>query len=120
VLDPQKVKYRLFEPSKQDAPPRLDQMAVGNVGWHELLTDDQATAFDYYSRHYGWQKDLTRPVGEDFLRRRDCFGTSCGWSVSTLREACNTSVLVGNNEGEPMYNSQLRDKISSEDFHDGE
>jgi hypothetical protein len=42
VLDPQKVKYLLFEPDKQDAPPRLDQMAVGNVGWHELLTDDPA------------------------------------------------------------------------------
>jgi predicted enzyme related to lactoylglutathione lyase len=63
VLDPQKVKYLLFEPGKQDAPPRLDQMAVGNVGWHELLTDDQATAFDYYSKHYGWQKDLAHDMG---------------------------------------------------------
>ncbi len=36
VMDPQKVKYLLFEPGKHDAPPRLDQMAVGNVGWHEL------------------------------------------------------------------------------------
>jgi predicted enzyme related to lactoylglutathione lyase len=53
VMDPQKVKYLLFEPGKQDAPPRLDQMAVGNVGWHELLTDDAAKAFDYYSKHYG-------------------------------------------------------------------
>jgi hypothetical protein len=26
----------------------------------------------------------------------------------------------GNNEREPMYNSQLRDKVSSEGFHDGE
>ena len=63
VLDPQKVKYLLFEPGKQDAPPRLDQMAVGNVGWHELLTDDQATAFDYYSKHYGWQKDFAHDMG---------------------------------------------------------
>jgi hypothetical protein len=38
-------------------------MAVGNVGWHELLTDDQATAFDYYSKHYGWQKDLAHDMG---------------------------------------------------------
>jgi uncharacterized protein len=51
VLDPQKAKYLLFEPSKQEAPPRLDQMAVGNVGWHELLIDDAIKAFDYYSRH---------------------------------------------------------------------
>jgi predicted enzyme related to lactoylglutathione lyase len=63
VLDPQKVKYVLFEPARQDTPPRLDQMAVGNVGWHELLTDDAAKAFDYYSRHYGWQKDYAHDMG---------------------------------------------------------
>jgi predicted enzyme related to lactoylglutathione lyase len=63
VLDPQKVKYLLFEPGKQEAPPRLGQMAVGNVGWHELLTDDASKAFEYYSRHYGWQKDLAHDMG---------------------------------------------------------
>jgi uncharacterized protein len=63
VLDPQKVKYLLFEPGKQGAPPRLDQMAVGNVGWHELLTDDPAKAFDYYSKHYGWEKDRAHDMG---------------------------------------------------------
>jgi uncharacterized protein len=63
VLDPQKVKYLLFEPGKGDVPPRLGQMAVGNVGWHELLTDDQAKAFDYYSKHYGWQKDTAHDMG---------------------------------------------------------
>jgi predicted enzyme related to lactoylglutathione lyase len=63
VLDPQKVKYLLFEPGIQDASPRLDQVAVGNVGWHELLTDDPAKAFDYYSRHYGWEKDYAHDMG---------------------------------------------------------
>ena len=63
VMDPQKVKYLLFEPGKQDAPPRLDQMAAGNVGWHELLTADAAKAFDYYSKHYGWQKDYAHDMG---------------------------------------------------------
>jgi predicted enzyme related to lactoylglutathione lyase len=63
VLDPQKVKYLLFEPGRKDVPPRLDQMAVGNVGWHELLTDDAVKAFDYYSRHYGWQKDYAHDMG---------------------------------------------------------
>ncbi len=63
VLDPQKVKYLLFEPGRQGAQPRLDQMAVGNVGWHELLTDDPAKAFDYYSRHYGWEKDRAHDMG---------------------------------------------------------
>jgi uncharacterized protein len=63
VHDPQKVKYLLFEPARREAPPRLDQMAVGNVGWHELLTEDAAKAFEYYSKHYGWQKDHAHDMG---------------------------------------------------------
>jgi predicted enzyme related to lactoylglutathione lyase len=63
VTDPQKVMYMLFEPGRQDAPSRLDQRAAGNVGWHELLTDDGATAFDYYAKHYGWQKDYAHDMG---------------------------------------------------------
>lgn len=63
VLDPQNAKHLLFEPGTRDPRPRLDPMAVGNVGWHELLTDDPAKAFDYYSRHYGWQKDFAHDMG---------------------------------------------------------
>lgn len=63
VMDPQKVKYLLFEPGTQAAQPRLAQREAGNVGWHELLTDDAATAFDYYSKHYGWKKDLAHDMG---------------------------------------------------------
>jgi predicted enzyme related to lactoylglutathione lyase len=63
VADPQKVKYMLFEPATREAPSRLDQMAPGNVGWHELLTDDAGKAFDYYSKHYGWQKDYAHDMG---------------------------------------------------------
>ena len=63
VLDPQKVKYLLFEPGSGYAPSRLDQFAVGNVGWHELLTDDAEKAFEYYSKHYGWEKDMSHDMG---------------------------------------------------------
>ena len=64
VLDPQKVKYLLFEPGTQYAPPRLGQNDLGNVGWHELLTPDAVRAFDYYAKHYGWQKDYAHDMGE--------------------------------------------------------
>jgi uncharacterized protein len=66
VLDPQKVKYLLFEPGtgRSDAPPRLEQMEAGNVGWHELLTEDAEKAFAYYSKHYGWEKDYAHDMGQ--------------------------------------------------------
>jgi predicted enzyme related to lactoylglutathione lyase len=64
VLDPQGVKYLLFQPGRQEAPPRLGQIEPGNVGWHELLTTDWERAWDFYSRHYGWQKDYAVDMGE--------------------------------------------------------
>ncbi|MBT9332620.1 VOC family protein [Paracidobacterium acidisoli] len=63
VLDPQKVKHLLFEPGGSYVPPRLGQMDVGNVGWHELLTDDAEKAFAYYAKHYGWEKDYAHDMG---------------------------------------------------------
>lgn len=63
VLDPQQVKYLLFEPASKDVPPRLGQNDAGNVGWHELLTNDAERAFDYYSKHYGWEKDYAHDMG---------------------------------------------------------
>ena len=63
VLDPQDVKYLLFEPASNYIPPRLEQMDVGNVGWHELLTDDAEKALAYYSKHYGWEKDHAHDMG---------------------------------------------------------
>ncbi len=63
VLDPQHAKYLLFEPASTYVPPRLGQMEAGNVGWHELLTDDAEKAFAYYSKHYGWEKDYAHDMG---------------------------------------------------------
>ena len=63
VTDPQRVTYLLFEPSEQTSRSHLGQTAAGNIGWHELLTDDAATAFDYYAKHYGWQKDYAHDMG---------------------------------------------------------
>jgi hypothetical protein len=64
VLDPQKVKYMLFEPiAGQPAPARLGQNEAGNVGWHELLTDNWEKAWEYYSKHYGWEKDFAHDMG---------------------------------------------------------
>ncbi|RXH55020.1 Glyoxalase/Bleomycin resistance protein/dioxygenase domain [Granulicella sibirica] len=64
VSDPQEVKYLLFEPGGAGAPPsRLGQGDAGNVGWHEMLTDDAAKAFEYYSKHYGWEKDFAHDMG---------------------------------------------------------
>jgi uncharacterized protein len=63
VGDPQGVEYMLFQPGTQYAPPRLAQNEVGNVGWHELMTTDWEKAWEFYSSHYGWEKDYAHDMG---------------------------------------------------------
>lgn len=64
VSDPQGVEYMLFQPSREYAPPRLAQNEVGNVGWHELVTTDWEKAWEFYSKHYGWEKDFAMDMKE--------------------------------------------------------
>lgn len=63
VNDPQGVEYLLFQPGTQYAPPRLAPNEVGNVGWHELLTSDWESAWEFYAKHYGWEKDYAHDMG---------------------------------------------------------
>jgi predicted enzyme related to lactoylglutathione lyase len=63
VGDPQGAEYLLFQPNQTYAPPRLGQNDLGNVGWHELSTSDGEKAWEFYSKHYGWEKDFAMPMG---------------------------------------------------------
>ncbi|AFL90208.1 lactoylglutathione lyase family protein [Terriglobus roseus DSM 18391] len=64
VTDPQGAKYLLFQPGPGSAPPRLAQNEVGNVGWNELATTDWQKAWEFYSKHYGWEKDFAIDMKE--------------------------------------------------------
>jgi predicted enzyme related to lactoylglutathione lyase len=81
------VKYLLFEPGKGgEAPPRLGQRDAGNVGWHELLTDDSKKALDYYAKHYGWEKDHEHDMGAMGIYRTFRMGTPIYWGGMMNRQ----------------------------------
>ncbi len=63
VGDPQGAEYLLFQPNQAYAPPRLGLDDPGSVGWHELSTSDWEKAWEFYSKHYGWQKDFAMDMG---------------------------------------------------------
>jgi predicted enzyme related to lactoylglutathione lyase len=63
VADPQGAEYLLFQPNQTQMPPRLGPTEVGSVGWRELATTDWQKAWDFYSSHYGWTKDLAVDMG---------------------------------------------------------
>ncbi|MBP1885374.1 VOC family protein [Sinorhizobium mexicanum] len=63
VTDPHGAVFALFK-GTSEAPAALEQMAPGNVGWHELMAGDLETAFPFYSSLFGWTKDQAMDMGD--------------------------------------------------------
>ena len=62
--DPQGVPFTLFKPlPMENAPPPCPPGALGSVGWRELVTENQASAFDFYADMFGWTKDTAMDMG---------------------------------------------------------
>ncbi len=64
VADPQGAVFSLFKPN----PPEEEvhwpaMMTPGTIGWHELHAADGSTAFDFYGKFLGWQKDEAMDMG---------------------------------------------------------
>lgn len=61
LADPQGAAFALFAPGNPAGPEQ--DPAVGTVSWHELVTLDQAAAFDFYSAVLGWVKRDVMDMG---------------------------------------------------------
>lgn len=67
LADPQGAVFEIIAPPKDHANPehKVHRPGVpGFGGWHELYTDDQEAAFDFYSSVFGWTKDQAVDLGE--------------------------------------------------------
>jgi hypothetical protein len=62
LADPQGALISVFKPVRSDAPLRDDTKA-GEFDWHELVTDDKAAAFAFYSELFGWKKIEEHDMG---------------------------------------------------------
>jgi predicted enzyme related to lactoylglutathione lyase len=66
VADPHGAGFCLFKGSTNEgesSPSAPDAMAPGQVGWHELMAGELATAWDFYSTLFGWTKDEAIDMG---------------------------------------------------------
>jgi uncharacterized protein len=54
VADPQGASFNLFKPSQ--AGQRNVSNEPGQIGWHELHTNDSPNAFAFYNAMFGWLK----------------------------------------------------------------
>jgi predicted enzyme related to lactoylglutathione lyase len=65
VSDPQGAVFMLFSESGGHARPPITLATKGNVGWHELHAVDGPSAFDFYSKVFGWDRGETIDMGEN-------------------------------------------------------
>jgi len=61
IADPQGASISLLKPT--DAMALHDMKKPGEVCWGELLTTDQASAFGFYSKLFGWTKSRDFDMG---------------------------------------------------------
>jgi predicted enzyme related to lactoylglutathione lyase len=61
VADRQGATFLLFKALKADE--RGSSIAPGNIGWHELHTNNYPDAFEFYSEMFGWQKGTSVDMG---------------------------------------------------------
>jgi predicted enzyme related to lactoylglutathione lyase len=61
--DPQGAVFSVYTPPEDsplsDAPPKR-----GEFSWHELATTDRKSAFDFYSKLFGWKETESTDMGE--------------------------------------------------------
>ena len=79
VEDPQGAAFLLFKGSLDAPPPRPAVGTPGTIGWNELSANDEASAWSFYSRLFGWTVDSTMDMGPQgiyriFKNKGDRFG----------------------------------------------
>ena len=70
LQDPQGA---MFAVSARIERARWKEPQIGDFSWHELLTSNYQTAFDFYSKLFGWEKMLAMELGPQGIYQ--IFGT---------------------------------------------
>jgi uncharacterized protein len=63
VADPTGAVFNIMQPLSTAQRNTAKEGAVGTVGWNELHAGDLNTAWDFYSKMFGWTKGATMDMG---------------------------------------------------------
>lgn len=68
VSDPQGAVLGLMQPAPMEGAPEttpaFDQQTAGHGNWHELMTTDARSAFQFYADLFGWTESQTLEGGD--------------------------------------------------------
>lgn len=82
VADPQGIMFYIMKGVSDGSSTAFaaDHPMPGHCAWNELATTDQAAAFAFYTRQFGWQKDGDMDMGPmgkyEFLRHGSVIGAT--------------------------------------------
>ncbi len=63
LQDPAGAVFAAYRP-EGEAPGHDGEPRIGEVSWHELMTDNYEGAFDFYSDLFGWEKGEPMDMGD--------------------------------------------------------
>lgn len=64
LLDPQGVGLVVMRGLSEAPSTSFDPGAAGHCNWNELAVPDPEAGLAFYSRHFGWAKGASMPMGE--------------------------------------------------------
>jgi uncharacterized protein len=65
VADPHGAVLAIMKPLPMDNPPPEPTMTPGYAGWHELYAGNEAEAFTFYSKIFGWTSHEKMDMGPE-------------------------------------------------------
>jgi hypothetical protein len=78
VADPQGGAFVVFKGTSPEGPPTGGPDDAGYIGWHELMANDGAAAFDFYSGLFGWTQTGAFGPSGDYRLWTDGRGADAG------------------------------------------
>jgi predicted enzyme related to lactoylglutathione lyase len=83
VADPHGAVFSLFA-TEDEGPARPEMMTPGHIGWNELMAGDLDTAWNFYSKTFGWTKDKAVDMSDAGMGTYQTFAAGGGNAIGGM------------------------------------
>ena len=77
AADPHGAIFSLFT-TEDEGPEQPEMMTPGHIGWHELMAGDLDSAWEFYSRTFGWTKGMAVDMSDAGMGTYQTFAVGGG------------------------------------------
>jgi len=94
IADPQGAALALFSSADEGSGDELERNATGNFSWAELNTTDYESAFEFYSKLFGWKVTSDMDMGPEMGTYR-MYQRDDGPEGQSMGGMCNAATKIG-------------------------